>query len=178
MNNFTRVPKLPNFNSEYDDWLPYISRFEMKAGQNKWNEEEKFVVLSNLLTGECLQIWHSLQDKTYTALRDALFKWYKYTEEGFHERFRKTCPKEGDDFGNSVRVREGVESITPLCVCVCVCGADCERYGHLSCMRFRARLAGLEKGQGEKKRPAVEVILWSVLFIVALHWLYVMAIIY
>ena len=56
-----------------------------------------------------------------TALRDALFKRYKYTEEGFHERFRKTCPKEGDDFGNSVRVREGVESITPLCVCVCVC---------------------------------------------------------
>ena len=45
---------------------------------------------------------HSLQDKTYIALKDALFKRYKYTEEGFHERFRKTCPKEGEDFSNYV----------------------------------------------------------------------------
>ena len=31
-----------------------------------------------------------------------MFKRYKYTEEGFHERFRKTCPKEGEDFSNYV----------------------------------------------------------------------------
>ena len=90
VNNFTRVPKLPNFNSEYDDLPAYISRFEMIALQNKWNDEEKFLGLSNLLTGECLQILHSLQDRTFTALRDALFKRFKYTEDGFHERFRKT----------------------------------------------------------------------------------------
>ena len=36
------------------------------------------------------------------ALRDALFKRYKYTEEGFHDRFRKTNPREGEDFGNYV----------------------------------------------------------------------------
>ena len=72
----------------------------MTAVQNKWNDEEKFIGLSNLLTGECLQILHSLQDRTFTALRDALFKRFKYTEDGFHERFRKTSPKEGEDFGN------------------------------------------------------------------------------
>ena len=33
-------------------------------------------------------------------MRDALFKRFKYTEDGFHERFRKTSPKEGEDFGN------------------------------------------------------------------------------
>ena len=103
MNNFTRVPKLPNFNPEYDDLSAYISRFEMTAGQNKWNEEQKFIGLSNLLTGECLQTLHSLQDRTFTALRDALFKRFKYTEEGFHEMFRKTCFKEGEDFGNYVK---------------------------------------------------------------------------
>ena len=74
----------------------------MTASQNRSNEEEKFIGLSNLLTGECLQVLHSLQDKSYNALKDALFKRYKYTEEGFHERFRKTCPKEGEDFSNYV----------------------------------------------------------------------------
>ena len=102
VNNFTMVPKLPNFNPEYDDLPAYISSFEMTTDQNKLNKEEKFIGLSNLLTGECFQIVHSLQDKTYTAFRDALFKRYKYTEEGFHELFRKTCPKEGEDFGNYV----------------------------------------------------------------------------
>ena len=102
--SFTRIPELTNFNPEHDD-LPayiYISRFELTASQNRWNEEEKFIGLSNLLTGECLQVLHSLQDKSYNALKDALFKRYKYTEEGFHERFRKTCPKEGEDFSNYV----------------------------------------------------------------------------
>ena len=102
VNSFTRIPKLPNFNPEHDDLPAYISRFELTASQNRWNEEEKFMGLSNLLTGECLQVLHSLQDKTYIALKDALFKRYKYTEEGFHERFRKTCPKEGEDFSNYV----------------------------------------------------------------------------
>ena len=101
VNSFTRVPKLPNFNLEHDDLPVYISRFELTASQNKWNEEEKFMGLSNLLTGECLQVLHSLQDKTYITLKDALFKRYKYTEEGFHERFRKTCPKD-EDFSNYV----------------------------------------------------------------------------
>ena len=102
VNNFTRVPKLPNFNPEYNDLSAYISRFEMTAVPNKWNDEEKFLGLSNLLTGECLQILHSLQDRTFTALRDALFKRFKHTEDSFHERFRKTAPKEGEDFGNYV----------------------------------------------------------------------------
>ena len=102
VNSFTRVPKLPNFNPDLDDLPAYISRFETTATQNKWSEEEKFIGLSNLLTGECLQILHSLQDKSYNALRDALFKRYKYTEEGFHDRFRKTNPREGEDFGNYV----------------------------------------------------------------------------
>ena len=102
VNNFTRIPKLPNFNPEHDDLPAYISRFELTASQNRWTEEEKFIGLSNLLTGECLQVLHSLQDKSYNALKDALFKRYKYTEEGFHERFRKTCPKEGEDFSNYV----------------------------------------------------------------------------
>ena len=102
VNSFTRIPKLPNFNPEHDELPAYISRFELTASQNRWNEEEKFIRLSNLLTGECLQVLHSLQDKTYVALKDALFKRYKYTEEGFHDRFRRTCPKEGEDFSNYV----------------------------------------------------------------------------
>ena len=79
VNSFTRVPKLPNFNPEHDDLPAYISRFELTASQNRWSEEEKFMGLSSMLTGECLQVLHSLQDKTYIALRDALFKRYKYT---------------------------------------------------------------------------------------------------
>ena len=49
-----------------------------------------------------MQILHSLQDKSYNALRDARFKRYKYPEEGFHDRFRKANPREGEDFGNYV----------------------------------------------------------------------------
>ena len=51
VNSFTRVPKLPNFNPDLDDLPAYISRFETTATQNKWSEEEKFIGLSNLLTG-------------------------------------------------------------------------------------------------------------------------------
>ena len=43
VNSFTRVPKLPNFNPEHDDLPAYISRLELTASQNRWNEEEKFI---------------------------------------------------------------------------------------------------------------------------------------
>ncbi|GFN86415.1 Pol polyprotein [Plakobranchus ocellatus] len=81
--NLSKLPKLPNFNPSTDALDAYITRFETLADQAKWNEDEKFIALSNLITGDSLQVLHILpqEKKNYNGLKNALFIRSQYTED-------------------------------------------------------------------------------------------------
>ena len=100
VSGYHKLPKLPNFNPQIDELDAYINRFESLATQAKWSDSEKYTALSNLLTGDTLQVLYNLpsDEKNYVSLKNALFIRYRYTEYGFRERFRKYKPTEGLDF--------------------------------------------------------------------------------
>ncbi|GFO35194.1 reverse transcriptase [Plakobranchus ocellatus] len=102
--NLSKLPKLPNFNLSTDALDAYITRFETLADQAKWNEDEKFIALSNLITGDSLQVLHNLphEKKNYNGLKNALFIRFQYTEEGFRKRFKNFKPADGVDFATFV----------------------------------------------------------------------------
>ncbi|GFN91304.1 hypothetical protein PoB_001781000 [Plakobranchus ocellatus] len=95
-----RQPRMPLLMESRDQLDSYLIRFEMQAKVNKWPEEQWFMCLSNLLTGEALEALHALSPDqcTYGHLKASLLKRFKFTEEGFRERFRSSVPRSGQDF--------------------------------------------------------------------------------
>ena len=102
--NMNRLPKIPIFNPNIDALDAYITRFESIASQAGWSDEQKFSAFSNLLAGDTLQILYNLppEKKNYEDLKKALFVRYKYTEEGFREKFRDFKPQDNIDFATFV----------------------------------------------------------------------------
>ncbi|GFO40702.1 reverse transcriptase [Plakobranchus ocellatus] len=95
-----RQPRMPLLMESRDQLDSYLARFEMQEKVNKWREEQWFMCLSNLLTGEALEVLHALSPDqcTYGHLKASLLKRFKFTEEGFRERFRSSVPRSGQDF--------------------------------------------------------------------------------
>ena len=87
--------KLPAFVDGTDEIDSYLQRFERFARANEWEREKWAVALSALLTGRALDTYSRLSEEAasnYDTLREALFKRYNLTEEGYRDRFRKSHP--------------------------------------------------------------------------------------
>ncbi|GFO01791.1 hypothetical protein PoB_002829600 [Plakobranchus ocellatus] len=78
-----RQPQMPLLTESRDQLDSYLARFEMQAKVNKWPEEQWFMCLSNLLTGEALEVLYALSPDQCTCgrLKASLLKRFKLTEE-------------------------------------------------------------------------------------------------
>ena len=84
--------ELPKFEEEGDSIDAYIDRFEAFAENQGWEEGERALMLSALLTGKAaLHVFSALSkadQRDYKKLREALIKGYDLTEEGFCRKCR------------------------------------------------------------------------------------------
>ena len=78
-----------------DEIDAYLQRFERFARANEWDTSTWAASLSALLTGKALEAYSRLPDEDandYEKLKEALFKRYNLTEEGYRNKFRKSIP--------------------------------------------------------------------------------------
>ncbi|XP_041483470.1 uncharacterized protein LOC121430260 [Lytechinus variegatus] len=95
-----KVPKLPIFNEEKDDLDSYLLRFEKYAVVHGWPRDTWALNLSALLSGKALQVYARLPARSsqdYDQLREALFKRFNLTEEGFRKKFRNARPEKDEN---------------------------------------------------------------------------------
>ena len=91
----SRLPKLPVFSPHNgDSFDSFVHRFEMSSRALNYTPDEKFVALSNLLSGEALKVLQTLSEsqQNYDCLKDALLKRYMCTEDGYCKKFREAAP--------------------------------------------------------------------------------------
>ncbi|XP_033758666.1 uncharacterized protein LOC117340982 [Pecten maximus] len=96
------IPKLPPFDEQKDDIDAYIMRYETFARSQRWAEERWAVGLSALLKGEALSVYSRLapdQALDYKELKEALLRRFKFTEEGFHKKFRHSRVEHSETVG-------------------------------------------------------------------------------
>jgi len=94
-----KAPKLPPFVDGKDDLDSYLQRFERFARTSNWHERHWATNLSALLSGRALDVYSRLSEETandYESLKQALFKRYNLTEEGYRKKFRQ-CKPEGSE---------------------------------------------------------------------------------
>lgn len=90
------LPKLPIFREDKDDIDSFIFRFEAHATALRWEEPRWPLLMSALLQGEALTLYHALCASgvvDYETLKRELLQKYQCTAEGFRERFRSIRPE-------------------------------------------------------------------------------------
>jgi len=95
----SKMPKLPYFDENTDCMDAYLNRFEKVADAQGWKKENLSICLSALLKGKTLDVYSRLppdQAKDYECLKQALFKRYQLTEDGFKRKFRSARPEVGE----------------------------------------------------------------------------------
>lgn len=66
----------------------------------KWPNQEWVGCFTNVLTGQVLNVLHSLSledAKDYDKVNQSL-KTFRFTKDGFHERFKKSKPENDENF--------------------------------------------------------------------------------
>ncbi|KAH7938493.1 hypothetical protein HPB49_024621 [Dermacentor silvarum] len=88
---------LPPFNEARDDLDAYLQRFERIAASLEWPRSKWALSLSLWLTGEALAVISRLDSASasdYDQLKATLLLRFRYTAEGYREKFRKAKPEE------------------------------------------------------------------------------------
>ncbi|XP_064467875.1 uncharacterized protein LOC135378716 [Ornithodoros turicata] len=86
---------MPVFDEKRDDLDAYLHRFEIVAEGLRWPKEQWATALSLSLAGEALAVFGRLspqESNDYENVRDALLETFRYTAEGFREKFRSSTP--------------------------------------------------------------------------------------
>lgn len=94
-------PKLPAFDESKDNIDAYIQRFERYARAQNWNVGNWGSHLSALLTGKALDVFARLPPASalnYEELKEALYKRFEMTEDGFRKKFRTSKPDGSETF--------------------------------------------------------------------------------
>ena len=94
-----KLPKLLPFQDGKDDLDSYLQWFERYARTSGWAEDQWAPALSTLLTGKALEAYSRMSDAVatdYGQLREALFRRYDLTEDGYRLRFRRSRPEPGE----------------------------------------------------------------------------------
>ncbi|KAH7953029.1 hypothetical protein HPB49_003698 [Dermacentor silvarum] len=87
----------PPFNEARDDLDAYLQRFERVAESEEWPQNKWALSLSLCLTGEALAVISRLDSASasdYDQLMATLLLRFRYTAEGYREKFRKARPEE------------------------------------------------------------------------------------
>ena len=102
---FSKLPKIPVFSPKTgDSFDSFLYRFEIHVKNYKWTEDQKFIALSNLISGDALNVLHSLghDQQNYTTLKNALLKKYQCTALEYSKNFRQATPLESQDIDSFV----------------------------------------------------------------------------
>ena len=94
-------PKLPAFDETKDNIDAYIQRFERYATAQQWNTRNWGSHLSALLTGKALDVFARLPPTSaldFDELKEALYKRFEMTEDGFRKKFRNSKPDGSETF--------------------------------------------------------------------------------
>ena len=86
-----KLPKLPVFDEKTDNIDAFLQRFERFATCAEWPNELWAISLASLLQGKALDIYHQLpetESTDYLKVKEALFREYECTAEGFRSKFR------------------------------------------------------------------------------------------
>ena len=90
------MPKLPMFKQETDSVDAYLHRFVCHAKANNWNSDLYGYYLSNFLSGQALDIYHSMSDldgpPKFDDLKDALLIAFQCSADDLCRRFRACVP--------------------------------------------------------------------------------------
>ncbi|XP_042148104.1 uncharacterized protein LOC120842647 [Ixodes scapularis] len=87
------------FDEKKDDLDAYIRRFEGIALSQKWPEGQWATALSTCLTGEALSVYGRLTPEdaaNYGKVKASLLKRFRFTVDGFREKFREGKPLDGE----------------------------------------------------------------------------------
>ncbi|XP_042144369.1 uncharacterized protein LOC120836664 [Ixodes scapularis] len=87
------------FDERKDDLDAYIRRFEGIALSQKWPESQWATALSTCLTGEALSVFGRLPPvdaADYGKVKASLLKRFRFTVEGFRDKFRDGKPVDGE----------------------------------------------------------------------------------
>lgn len=90
---------LVTFDEGRDDLDAFIRRFESIARGQKWPESQWVTALSTCLTGEALSVYGRLPPTDaadYTKVKTALLKRFRFTADGFRDKFNKERPVGGE----------------------------------------------------------------------------------
>lgn len=90
---------IPGFNENRDDLDAYLKRFENVATGQEWPKEKWATALSLCLSGEALKVFGRLSPEEaldYDKTKLALLQRFRFTVEGYREKFRNSKPQDGE----------------------------------------------------------------------------------
>lgn len=88
--HFSPHKLIPQFNDARDDLDAYLQRFERTAAGLDWPQQKWATTLSLCLTGEALTVVGRMSPADaldYSKVKLALMQRFRYTKEGYRERF-------------------------------------------------------------------------------------------
>lgn len=97
--HFSPHKLIPQFNDARDDLDAYLQRFERTAAGLDWPQQKWATTLSLCLTGEALTVVGRMSPADaldYSKVKLALMQRFRYTKEGYRERFREAKPDDGE----------------------------------------------------------------------------------
>ncbi|GFO14297.1 sco-spondin-like [Plakobranchus ocellatus] len=102
---FTNLPRIPTFSPKTGDTFDsYIVRLEMHFKTYEWNDQKKFIALSNLITGDALKTLYALspEEQNHQSLKGVLLKKYKCTAPEYRGSFKQAIPLESQNINEFV----------------------------------------------------------------------------
>lgn len=96
-------PKLPVFKENTDSMDSFLCRFEAHAKAMSWPSKDWPILLSAILDGAALSVFHSLSaigEVQYEILKESLLRKYQCTTEGFRTKFRTCKPEPAEAFAS------------------------------------------------------------------------------
>ncbi|XP_037526334.1 uncharacterized protein LOC119403475 [Rhipicephalus sanguineus] len=90
---------MPGFNENRDDLDAYLKRFENIATGQDWPKDKWATALSLCLSGEALKVFGRLAPEEaldYDKTKLALLQRFRFTAEGYREKFRHSKPQDGE----------------------------------------------------------------------------------
>ncbi|XP_070203305.1 uncharacterized protein [Littorina saxatilis] len=94
-------PRLPMFKEAIDSMDSFLCRFEAHAEALSWPKKDWGILLSAVLDGQALNLFHTLNAKgglQYETLNECLLTKFHCNAEGFRQKFRSAKPEVEESF--------------------------------------------------------------------------------
>lgn len=90
---------VPVFDDKHDDLDAYLQRFERVATGQGWHKDKWATALSMCLAGEALRVFGRMSPEDsldYEKTKLCLLQRFRFTSEGYREKFRGSKPEDGE----------------------------------------------------------------------------------